>query len=155
MCFQASLTIQPVMLPSDCPNSAQHSLIRTNRGTAGRPKTVTEDYLKRLRDLVSHDPRQFGYSFRRWTAHWLNRHLSQEYDISVSDRHINRLLKQMGLSTRTVYAASSQDRMPSASRITIQDLSVQDSPVQAPIDTPNPAVISDNGSCCSELHRAE
>lgn len=90
--------------------------------TVGRPKTVTEPYLERLRELVSHDPRQFGYPFRRWTARWLNQHLSQEYGVSVSDRHINRLLKQMGLSTRTAYATSPQDCFQSTSRITIGDL---------------------------------
>jgi len=111
------------MISLDC-SQHQASVSQTANGTAaGRPKTVTDAYLERLRELVSHDPRQFGYSFRRWTAHWLNRHLSQEYDISVSDRHINRLLKQMGLSTRTVYASSPQDWTPSASRITIRDLS--------------------------------
>ena len=77
---------------------------RTN--AVGRPRTVSDHYLQRLRELVSHDPREFGYPFRRWTARWLNQHLSQELGLSVSDRHINRLLKQMGLSTRTSCASS-------------------------------------------------
>jgi transposase len=68
--------------------------------TLGRPKIVSTDYLDRLRELVSHSPRQFGYPFERWTANWLQRHLGREFDCIVSDRHINRLLKQMGLSTR-------------------------------------------------------
>lgn len=66
----------------------------------GRPKTVNEKYLNRLRDLVSSSPRDFGYAFRRWTANWLSKHLADELGIEVSERHVNRLLKQMGLSTR-------------------------------------------------------
>ncbi len=66
----------------------------------GRPKTITDQYLARLKELVSHSPKQFGYPFERWTAHWLRKHLLQETGVAISDRHINRLLKQMGLSTR-------------------------------------------------------
>ncbi|MDJ0590776.1 MAG: helix-turn-helix domain-containing protein [Pleurocapsa sp. MO_226.B13] len=66
----------------------------------GRPKTVNEKYLNRLQDLVSRSPRDFGYAFRRWTANWLSKHLAKELGIEVSERHVNRLLKQMGLSTR-------------------------------------------------------
>lgn len=66
----------------------------------GRPKTVNEKYLNRLQDLVSQSPRDFGYAFQRWTANWLSKHLAKELGIEVSERHVNRLLKQMGLSTR-------------------------------------------------------
>jgi transposase len=86
--------------------------------TVGRPKTVSADYLNRLRELVSHNPRQFGYSFERWTAQWLQRHLAREFDCIVSDRHINRLLKQMGLSTR--------HRKERSTLITIADLPGRD-----------------------------
>lgn len=66
----------------------------------GRPKTVNEKYLNRLRDLVGQSPKEYGYAFQRWTAHWLSKHLAKELGIEVSERHVNRLLKQMGLSTR-------------------------------------------------------
>jgi transposase len=66
----------------------------------GRPKTVNEQYLARLKELASHSPREYGYSFQRWTAQWLGKHLAKELGIKVSDCHINRLLKEMGLSTR-------------------------------------------------------
>ncbi|MEW6498921.1 MAG: winged helix-turn-helix domain-containing protein, partial [Cyanobacteriota bacterium] len=49
---------------------------------------------------VSGSPRDYGYAFRRWTANWLSKHLAKELGISISDRHVKRLLKQMGLSTR-------------------------------------------------------
>jgi putative transposase len=66
----------------------------------GRPKRVNEEYMQRLRELVNSNPKDHGYSFSRWTAGWLNRHLAKELGIEISDRHVNRLLKQMGLSTR-------------------------------------------------------
>ncbi len=66
----------------------------------GRPKTVNDQYILRLKELVSHSPREYGYAFSYWTAQWLSKHLAQEFGIEISDRHINRLLKQMGLSTK-------------------------------------------------------
>jgi transposase len=66
----------------------------------GRPKTINDQYLDRLKELVTHSPRDYGYPFQRWTAQWLKRHLAREMGMEVSDRHVNRLLKQMGLSTR-------------------------------------------------------
>lgn len=66
----------------------------------GRPKIVNEKYLKRLKELVSSSPSKYGYSFKYWTAHYLNKHLTEELGIKCSDCHINRLLKQMGLSTK-------------------------------------------------------
>jgi transposase len=86
-----------------------------NEQSVGRPKTINDQYLERLKELVSHSPKQFGYPFERWTAQWLRQHLIRETGVDVSNRHINRLLKQMGLSTRS--------RMQSKSfGITIGDL---------------------------------
>ncbi len=66
----------------------------------GRPKTVNEQYIERLKELVSDSPREYGYAFGSWTAQCLSKHLAQEFSIEISNRHINRLLKQMGLSTK-------------------------------------------------------
>ncbi|MCG8363297.1 MAG: winged helix-turn-helix domain-containing protein [Pseudanabaenales cyanobacterium] len=66
----------------------------------GRPKTINDQYLERLQELVSQSPREYGYPFQRWTAQWLSKHLAKELGIEVSGRHVNRLLKQMGLSTQ-------------------------------------------------------
>ncbi|MDJ0734925.1 MAG: helix-turn-helix domain-containing protein [Nostocaceae cyanobacterium] len=66
----------------------------------GRPKTVNDKYLQRLRELVINGPREYGYSFQYWTGQWLSKHLAQELGIEIGARHINRLLKKMGLSTR-------------------------------------------------------
>jgi transposase len=73
---------------------------RWNDHPMGRPKAINEQYLDRLKELVSHSPRDYGYSFKQWTAQWLSKHLANELGIEVSACHINRLLKNMGLSTR-------------------------------------------------------
>ncbi|NEO75521.1 helix-turn-helix domain-containing protein [Moorena sp. SIO4G3] len=91
-----------------CPATARHWILMARTGMAhnwqnnpiGRPKAVNQEHLERLKELVSQSPKEFGYPFRRWTANWLSKHLAQEFGIEVSDRHISRLLKQMGLSTK-------------------------------------------------------
>ncbi len=91
----------------------------------GRPKIANDQYILRLKELVSHSPREYGYAFACWTALWLSRHLAQEFGIEISDRHINRLLKQMGLSTKkpqqgkTVLALQSATCNPTVSRVSI------------------------------------
>jgi transposase len=66
----------------------------------GRPKVVNEEYLQKLQELVSNSPRDYGYSFKSWTALWLSKHLAKELGIDICARHVNRLLNKMGLSTR-------------------------------------------------------
>lgn len=66
----------------------------------GRPKTINDQYLKRLKELIDFAPKTLGYTFRYWTASRLGKHLAKEFGIEISHRHINRLLKQMGLSNR-------------------------------------------------------
>jgi transposase len=90
-----------------CPATVRHWTHIARTGMAhqwqdcpiGRPKTVNEAYSERLKELISHSPRDYGYCFRRWTVSWLSKHLAKELGIEVSDRHIKRLLKQLGLST--------------------------------------------------------
>jgi transposase len=92
-----------------CPATARHWMHIARTGMAhqwqdcpiGRPKAINEGYLERLKELVNNSPRDYGYSFRRWTANWLRKHLAREFSIEISDRHLKRLLKQMGLTTLT------------------------------------------------------
>lgn len=77
----------------------------------GRPKTVTADYLNRLQELVNHSPRDYGYAFRHWTCSWLSRHLARELGIQVSSRHVSRLLKSMGCSTKPAHTNFDQTAM--------------------------------------------
>jgi transposase len=86
-----------------CATTARHWIHMARSGMAhlwedsprGRPKIVTDAYLGRLRELLTHSPREYKYPFSRWTASWLYKHLAQEYDIEVSFRHFKRLLKQV------------------------------------------------------------
>lgn len=103
-----------------------------NERRIGRPHTVNDQYLERLKELVSCNPRDCGYPFKRWTAEWLSKHLADETGIRISDRHINRLLKQMGLSTRSQHSKEVTDQASSKEKeveiakkeveITIRDL---------------------------------
>jgi transposase len=90
----------------------------------GRPKRVSKQYLKRLEELVTSNPQNYGYAFKRWTAKCLSQHLAKELNIEISDRHINRLLKQMGLSTKNSQASSLEDKSTSQKKkgIAIEDL---------------------------------
>jgi transposase len=74
--------------------------LTNDRPTIGRPKTIDETYVQRLEELVRQTPKALGYAFDRWTAYWLREHLLGELGIAVTERHINRLLRQMGLSKR-------------------------------------------------------
>jgi transposase len=90
----------------------------------GRPKRVNEQYLERLKQLVNQNPQDYGYAFRRWTGNWLCRHLAEELGIKVHERHISRLLKEMGLSTRPQPQIAENPAEPTQkSRIRIYNLS--------------------------------
>ena len=90
----------------------------------GRPKRVNEQYLERLKQLVNQNPQDYGYAFRRWTGNWLSRHLAEELGIEVHERHISRLLKEMGLSTRPQPQIAENPAEPTQkSRICIYNLS--------------------------------
>lgn len=85
----------------------------------GRPRSANQIYLDRLKELVKQSPREHGYSFRQWTAKFLSQHLEEELGIKLSSRQINRLLRQMGLSTRK----TASHGKPESTVIVIQDLS--------------------------------
>jgi transposase len=97
----------------------------------GRPKTVNEQYLQRLQELVQSRPTEQGYTFRRWTASWLSKHLAKELGITISDRHISRLLRDLGLSTLPQSAVPVPEIC--GSKITIGNLVDESSPDRAPI----------------------
>lgn len=71
-----------------------------NDDQIGRPKTINSQFIDRLKELATKSPRDYGYSFHTWTGDWLRKHLAKELGIEVSNRHINRLLSQLGLSSR-------------------------------------------------------
>jgi transposase len=97
----------------------------------GRPRTITEQYLQRLQELVQSSPGEQGYTFRRWTANWLSKHLAKELGITVSDRHISRLLRDLGLSTLPPSLVPAPEI--SGSKITIGNLVDASPPDRSPI----------------------
>jgi transposase len=90
----------------------------------GRPKTVTSEYLERLKELIAASPKDLGYPFSRWTGQWLEKHLSGEFDIEVSARHINRLIEKIEVEVRLMSEVeSSQDLNDRSCNLVIADLS--------------------------------
>lgn len=99
-----------------------------NERPIGRPKIVNNQYIERLKELVSNSPRDYGYAFSHWTAQWLSKHLASELGITISDRHINRLLKQMGLSTKRKNSPPKEIESAQDNSITISDLQSKSEP---------------------------
>jgi transposase len=94
----------------------------------GRPKTISAEYLNRLSQLAKGSPREYGYSFERWTGEWLSKHLNKELGIELSSRHVNRLLKEMGLSTRKKLINTNKSK---DSGIVLRELSDVSAPVSS------------------------
>ncbi len=88
----------------------------------GRPKQVSQEYQSRLQELINHSPRDYGYSFHSWTAQWLSRHLSKEFGVEYSTRHIYRLLKKIGVSSKQVKMDNSNKKQKKLSKISIGHL---------------------------------
>ena len=112
------------------PLTARHWILMAKSGQAhnwkdqaiGRPKTVTSEYLQRLKQLMSESPKDLGYPFSRWTGQWLSKHLSLEFNIEVTARHINRLIEEMNDQVRLVDAIDRQPQISKSRQIAIIDL---------------------------------
>ena len=113
------------------PVTARHWILMAKSGHShkwqeqpiGRPKTINSEYLSRLKELVSKSPKEFGYPFPRWTGQWLTKHLAQEFDIEVSPRHINRLIKDIEVEVKLGADLARQPPQVSSSRhLVIADL---------------------------------
>jgi transposase len=85
----------------------------------GRPKLITDEYIEFLRELLAHSPRDYGYPFKIWTVSWLGKHIAKEKGIEVSQSHLKRVMRDLGLSTRT--STQPPSSQPSAN-ISIADL---------------------------------
>jgi transposase len=123
------------------PLTARHWIFMAKSGQAhnwqtqpiGRPKTVTSDYLDRLKQLMTASPRELGYPFSRWTGQWLSKHLSQEFNIEVTARHINRLIEEMSADLQATDKMAQQQHK--SRQLVIADLC----DLQAPTDLPTQA----------------
>ena len=121
---------------SCCQATARHWITIAKNGQAhnwrsnpiGRPILVSEEYMQRLKELVNRNPREvnvpnkdYQYPFKRWTGEKLSQHLDAEFRIKITPQHINRLLKQMGLSTRSKPPTETENNC-AIKRIQIRDL---------------------------------
>ena len=97
----------------------------------GRPKIANAECLALLQKLAKNSPREYGYPFQRWTGQWLSTHLNKELGIKLSSRHVCRLLKQMGLSTRARSTTRTSDTVNAESRLTLRELSVTSAPASS------------------------
>lgn len=90
----------------------------------GRPKKVNEQYLSRLEELAKNSPCDYGYSLAPWTSQRLKEQLFKEFGIEISNCHINRLLREMGLSTRSkpVREETPNQKENNSFKIKIRDL---------------------------------
>jgi transposase len=96
----------------------------------GRPKTVTSDYLERLKELVNTSPKDLGYAFSRWTGQWLSKQLSQELNIRISARHVNRLLGDIKAEGHMDNGINfSQNRISRSEHLIIADLYDESQPL--------------------------
>jgi transposase len=88
----------------------------------GRPQKVNEQYLERLKELVSRSPRDFGYAFERWTGDWLSKQLEKEYGLKLTGQHVNRLLKHIFPQSNN--QTTKKPDVSGNSRLIIRDLSL-------------------------------
>jgi transposase len=85
----------------------------------GRPKVVTDEYIEFLRELLDRSPKEYGYPFKIWTVSWLAKHIAKEKGLTVSQSHLKRVMRELGLSTRT---KAQQPDKQSKANISISDL---------------------------------
>jgi len=60
----------------------------------GRPTKVRDDQLKRIQNEISCNPTKHGYVQNSWDGRLLRTHLESRYEIALSVRQCQRLLRQ-------------------------------------------------------------
>ena len=87
---------------------ARNGLVERWNSNCGRPAKITPEFKEYLKQLVTKKPKEtyvpnqkFTYSIECWNARILSEHLHGVFGIKVTPQYINKLLKQMGLSTRS------------------------------------------------------
>jgi len=65
-----------------------------DRRKQGNYKKATDEYIKRLLEIVEKEPQELGYEFGRWTGKRLAEHLEKETGIKLSKSQIGRILSR-------------------------------------------------------------
>jgi len=71
-----------------------------NRPRQGRPRKTNARYVKLLKQAVSVNPRDIGYSFTCWTLDRLREHLARKTRIVLSVPHLSRLMAEHNIVYR-------------------------------------------------------
>lgn len=69
-----------------------------DRPKPGRPPKLTDDQRAQFRDAVTGPPAEAGYDAPAWTTDLASRFLAEAFDVEYTDRHVQRLLKDAGLT---------------------------------------------------------
>lgn len=64
-----------------------------NRPKSGRPRKADEAYVEMLEKVIDQAPQELGYAFTIWTATRLEKHMSKQTGISLSQTQFRALLK--------------------------------------------------------------
>lgn len=80
-----------------------------DRQRPGRPPKLDDERRAAFRDAVRNPPSDAGYDERAWTTELARRHLEDELDAEYSRRHVQRLLRDAGLTCRAPESSSSAD----------------------------------------------
>ncbi|HEV2583189.1 MAG TPA: helix-turn-helix domain-containing protein [Ktedonobacteraceae bacterium] len=92
----------------------------------GHPAKITEEFLKKLLELVESDPRDLGYPFSTWTAELLAVALQEQTGLQVSERSVGRSLHREGYGVqRPVRSVSSPDPEYEQKAVRLQELQRQ------------------------------
>jgi transposase len=76
----------------------------------GRSTVVTEEYRKRLLEVVRRRPRSLGLEYSMWTLQRLSDYLAEEIGIRISDETVRRELAKEGIVfSRPQHTISSPD----------------------------------------------
>lgn len=93
------------------------------RERVGRPAKITEEFLKRLLELVESDPRALQYPFSTWTTELLALALQEQMGLVVSESCVRRTLHRQGYSVqRPVLSVSSPDPEYEQKRARLEEL---------------------------------
>lgn len=78
---------------------------------SGRPTSLSDSQLLDLYAMiVGCEPRQLSFGFALWTRKLVQQLVRQRFKVSLSEQHIGRILKQLGLSAqRPLYRARQQN----------------------------------------------
>lgn len=72
-----------------------------DRQRPGRPTKLSDPESETFQELLKHPPSEAGYDHPAWTTALAQQFLENEFDVAYSRRHVQRLLKDAGLTWQT------------------------------------------------------